>query len=277
MNAMTAQLLVALATLSNNWKLYALVLTMLVGILGVFGHGFTALGNLCLRSQLAPVRALGHTLVLVGGLLTGLYSHWGAVAATITQFVAALASVLPKGPGASGGAAVTNVGSGSARGSISGPPEGGMACAALACALLLTGCGMTAGQLGKDVASVAQASGLASQYLSDAGNWLSFVEGLLEPLPESAAKSELGATVEQGRVDLLDLSKLTAKGGLTLEQLDAAYKDFRATAGIVAALAQQLGLPGGGALRSHAAGAPQPAPAPFPLPLCVTNFKGSAQ
>lgn len=141
----------------------------------------------------------------------------------------------------------------------------------------LSGCGLTAAQITKDASAVVQAMALASQYLADGANWLSFVEGLLPALPDSAAKSELGAAIEQGRTDLLDASKLTAKGGLTQEEIDAAYKDFSATAAIIADIAQRAGLPNGTALKLRTPNASEPTPPPFPLPLCVTNFKGHDQ
>lgn len=142
---------------------------------------------------------------------------------------------------------------------------------------LLSGCGLTAAQITKDANAVVQAMALASQYLADGANWLSFVAGLLPALPDSSARSELSAAIEQGRTDLLDASKITAKGGLTREEIDAAYKDFRATAAIIAQIAQRTGLPNGTALKLRAPSASEPTLAAFPLPLCVTNFKGHDQ
>lgn len=229
-----------LALVVADWPVFLAILT-------AFGLAIAPVGHLLSLLPWAWAKALGQ-------LVNGLYSHWGDVIDAIGKLVKALSQLLPKGSG------------GSAAGIF----------LIVLCLPCTTSCAAAPAVI-KDVASVVET--LASLYQSDGGNWLSLAEDAPAALPDSALKSELLAAVAQGRVDLLNASQIVAsKGALTQQELDDAFKDFRATAAIVASLEEQLGVgaPTSG-LKSAIARADQSSPKPFPLPLAVTNFKGSAQ
>lgn len=246
-----------LATIASNWQSYGAAIGVLVLLLGGVGHALTALGNFVVRAPWAPVRALGHTLTLAGGLLTSVCSHWGAIYATITKALNTLRGALP----AKGGAAVGVL-------------------AIMFCATMTTGCN---GTLARDVGTVLDVVEQASAYAPDAEIWIQRVvaaeQELFAASPNPAAQAAFDADIDDARAALqVAIQNLANAKDVTPTELAQAYSGFVAAAEKVASDADALGLfaaPASGVAASHALPADVTVrPAPPPLPLCVRRAKG---
>lgn len=253
----------AFTTIVNNWPAYAVALFPLGFAIGIAGHIFTLIGALLVGSSWAPVRALGHTFELVGGLLNSVYAHWGQFFGAISKFVADIKALLPKGP------------------------TGGAGAAALAFMIVLT-CSCTTGcsaTVGKDVQSVLEVVLDAALYGPDAGNWIDqIVEAAVahfESSPDPVAQAAFDADLADARAALtVAIQNGAADKNMTPAELLQNYGAFVTAALKLADDAEKLGLfaqPGelSSPAAARALGGPVKPIAP-PLPLVVQRAKGQS-